>query len=55
MRIKGYVVSGLIGMIIGIAVTSWATRALPKIISRSVLKTMNGMMERMERVAGDEE
>jgi hypothetical protein len=45
---KGYVISGLIGLFVGIFATAWATHAIPKIISNSVLKIMTGMMGLMK-------
>ncbi len=54
MRYRGYIISGLIGLVIGIVSTAWATKALPKIISRSLLKVMNGMMDRMQHMVGEE-
>jgi uncharacterized membrane protein YdjX (TVP38/TMEM64 family) len=44
MRLKGYAISGLIGLFVGIFATAWATHAIPKMISRTVLNIMTGMM-----------
>jgi hypothetical protein len=55
MRYRGYAISALIGFGIGVLATAWATRALPKIISRSMVKTMRGMMDRMQDMIGEEE
>ena len=41
---KGYIVSGLVGLLVGIFATAWATHAIPKIISNTVLKIMSGMV-----------
>jgi hypothetical protein len=55
MRYKGYVLSALLGFGVGVLATAWATRALPKIISRSMVKTMKGMMDRMQDMIGEED
>ena len=48
MKIKGYIISGLFGLISGVLITLWATKALPKIVSRTMVKTMSGMMDKMQ-------
>jgi hypothetical protein len=55
MRYRGYAISGLIGFGLGVLITAWATKALPRIVSRTLLKTMNGMMDRMQHMIGEED
>ena len=45
---KGYAISGLIGLFVGIFATTWVTHAVPKMISTTVLNIMTGMMGLMK-------
>ena len=55
MRIyKGYLISGAVGLVLGVFATTWVTNAIPNMVSRTVLKIMTGMMGMMKDMVGKE-